>query len=282
MSYISSIKNYLSPYNPFKGPSDSKFKNLTINISEPISAGLAIMPTVYGFIAKSALQIGKKIPKITLRTPAKFPQSISTVQLGLEGIKASPKLGAAVGAQMIGQEKCQAYLENSRFFNNPQKKVNLSSMFLSSGIIGVISSPFLIAFNDQTIGNSFFKSLRALTPSKVVATAARETGFVFSLGFSKPLAKKMKEYNDSKTTEKAAYFVSGYAGSIVSHPCDTILTLLQKGIKLPSFFSPLNKQTIQRAASVMYRGANVRASTIGVFSILYNSLNKFINREETK
>ena len=282
MPSISSIKSSLSPYNPFNGPSDSKFRNLTINGSEPISASLAIIPAIYGFIAKSALQIGKKIPRITLKAPAKFPQSLNIGRLALEGVKASPKIGAAVGAQMIGQEKCQNYIENSRFFKNTQKKGNLSSRLLSSGIIGFISSPFLIALNDQTIGNSFFKSLRAITPSKVAATAARETGFVFSLGFSKPLAKKMKEYNDSKTTEKAAYFVSGYAGSIVSHPCDTILTLLQKGIKLPTFFSPLNKQTIQRAASVMYRGANVRASTIGVFSILYNSLNKFINREETK
>ena len=79
MSSISSIKSSLSPYNPFKGPSDSKFKNLTINGSQPISAGLAIMPTVYGFIAKSALQIGEKKPRITLRAPAKLPQSISSL-----------------------------------------------------------------------------------------------------------------------------------------------------------------------------------------------------------
>jgi len=282
MSYISSIKSSLSPYNPFNGPSDSKFKNLTKNISEPISGGFAIMPTVYGFIAKSALQSGKKIPKITLKTPAKLPQTISIGQLALEGIKASPKLGAAVGSQMIGQKKCQEHIANSRFFNTPEKKRNILSMLVSSATIGVVSSPFLIAFNDQTLGNSFFKSLKAITSSKVVATAIRETGFIASLGFSKSLAKKMKKYHDTKITEIIAYFISGYIGSIAGHPGDTALTLFQNERKLSSLFLPLNKQTIAKATSFMYRGGNTKAISVGVFSILYNSCNNYINPEEKK
>ncbi|NGX33554.1 MAG: hypothetical protein K1060chlam4_01624 [Candidatus Anoxychlamydiales bacterium] len=183
---------------------------------------------------------------------------------------------------MIGQEKCQKYIENSRFFKNPQKKGSFLSTLVSSGFIGVVSSPFLIAFNDQTLGNSFFKSLRAITLSKVVATSARETGFIASLGFSKPLAKKMKEYNDTKITEKLAYFISGYVGSIAGHPCDTALTLLQKKIKLSSFFLPLNKNSITRATSAMFRGGNTKAISVGVFSILYHSYNNYFNQEETK
>nr|NGX33499.1 hypothetical protein [Candidatus Anoxychlamydiales bacterium] len=141
------------------------------------------------------------------------------------------------------------------------------------------SSPFLIAFNDQTITrNGFFKSLIAITPAKISVTTGREIGFVSSLGFSDPLAKEMKKYSDTKITEKIAYFVSGYLGSFVGHPCDTALSFLQKGIKFP-VFRPLNRNILANAISIMYRGASTKATATGVFTIIYKSLNNFLQKK---
>jgi hypothetical protein len=277
----SSFMTYLSTYNPFNGPSDSKFKNFLNKTSKPVSAGAAIALTVQGFIAKSARQAGDTIPKITLKKVKAKTPTISITQLAVEGVKASPKIAGAVGAQMAVQEKCKEYID-STFFKNSQKKGGFLSTLLSSLPSAIVASPFLIAFNDQTItGNTFIKSLKTITPAKIGVTIGRETGFVTSMGFSGPLAKEMKTYSDTKITEKIAYFISGYLGSFAGHSGDTALSFLQKGIKFPAF-RPLNRNILVNAVSIMYRGGSTKAKATGIFSVIYNSLNNFIEQKTKK
>ncbi|NGX63283.1 MAG: hypothetical protein KR126chlam6_00691 [Candidatus Anoxychlamydiales bacterium] len=240
-------------------------QNLAPYTSKPVSAGLAITFTVYGFIAKTALQLGKKRPKITFKTTdikAGAAKTISAKQLLAEGVKAAPKIGAAVGAQMLSQE----WVENkvNSLINSSEKGKNIISIATSSAIVGAISSPFLAAFNGQTMGYSFLKSMRMLSAKQVGVIGVRETNFIFSLRASKPLGEKMKQYNDTKATENVASFIAGYLGSIAGHIPDTALTLFQKSRKITSL-------------SQLMRGANTRAVAVGIFTIIYNNSNDLLD-----
>lgn len=96
------------------------------------AASAAIIPPFYGFVAKSAQQIGEPIPRMTFR------------QVFLSGLKAAPTIGMIVGTQMGAQK----IIENT-IGANQNNRDNIFIKLGSSLALGAISAPLLAAFNRQ-------------------------------------------------------------------------------------------------------------------------------------
>jgi hypothetical protein len=208
----------------------------------PFAASAAIIPVFYGFKAKSALQLGDKIPRL------------APIIMLKEGCMAAPTIGFIVGTQLVAQrlfEKILAQGEN--------KQPSFSTMILSSMLVGGISAPALAVFNGQTMGRSILESLKALTLKQTGAIVSRETSFLFSLRISEPISETLKsQLGDHQAVKLTALFASGAIGSLVGHPADTALTLWQKEKKVTSLRQTMN-------------GAAVKAITVGLFAIAYHS-----------
>lgn len=217
------------------------WSSLVPYVSPPVSAMGAIVPVFYGFIAKSALQKGLKIPFMTFKSAL------------IAGVKASPSVGVLVGSQIITQDILERSLV--RWFGNQ----SMSVMVVSSFLVGAASAPSLAVFNGytNTVKKTARESLRALSIRQTLAVAALETSFLLSIRFSNPLNEYMKERcGTNRVTDVAASFISGAIGSVVGYPADTTLTRLQNNL-------PIKPRDLMR-------GAPIKAVTLGCFTVLYN------------
>lgn len=211
-------------------------------IAPPLAASIAIIPVFYGFVAKSAQQLGKPIPTLTIKEAIKG------------GFKAAPSIGVTVGTQMIAQNTFEKAL---MMFSGNESKPNFASMLFSAMMVGVISAPPLAVFNGQTMGKTVMSSIKNLSAKQVTAIVTRETSFLFSLRISEPVSEAMKQISgDNKGTEIGSAFISGAIGSTIGHPADTAFTLWQKEMEVVNFRQ-------------LFRGAPVKAVTVGCFAIIY-------------
>lgn len=207
----------------------------------PIAASMAIVPVYYGYVAKSALQTNKSIPRM------------STLSWLFAGAKASPTVGAIVGTQMIAQR----LLEKRLHRNKSASDSDLPLVLFSTVVVGTVSAPLLAIFNGQTMGKTSRESVRALSIRQTGAIVTRETGFLLGLRLSGPIANAMQRgERESKVVEFAAAFFSGSMGSLVGHPADTLLTLWQRGERLDKW-------------SHLMRGSAHKAVAAGIFTIFY-------------
>lgn len=209
-------------------------------VSPLISSASAIVPVYYGFLVKSALQLGNPIPKM------------STLQKIKEGIKVSPMTSVIVGSQLVFQSAINKMLFKD---NMPH---SFSRTLLSSAIVAGVSAPLLTMFNGRTVGLSAKQSIRSMSSMQIAAIVLRETSFIFSLKVSGPLKEVMHQKDlKAKPYEIAASFLSGAIGSAIGHPADSALTLWQKGIKIQS-------------AALLSRGLFTKSLAVGGFSVVYN------------
>src|ERR1700722_1732519 len=146
-------------------------------LAPPLAASAAIIPVFYGFVAKSAQQIGEPIPRMTVKEALKG------------GVKAAPTIGAIVGTQMIAQNAVEKILVKNSGNNG---KPSFVSMLASSIIVGGISAPALAVFNGQKMGCTVTESLRSLSAKQTAAIVSRETSFLFSLRISGSVSEAMK------------------------------------------------------------------------------------------
>ncbi|MBS3904359.1 MAG: hypothetical protein KGZ39_03430 [Simkania sp.] len=215
----------------------------------PAAASAAIVPVFYGFIAKSALQVGAPIPKMPI------------IEVLKGGFKAAPTIGAIVGTQIAVQKAVEKVLAKGS--HGDQETASSARILASSMIVGGASAPALAVFNGQTMGRSIVESLKKLTAKQAGAIVVRETSFLFSLRISDPLGRAMKQVGgDNKAVEYGAAFTSGAIGSVIGHPADTALTLWQRNIQIDSFRS-------------LMRGSPVKAVAVGGFAVCY----KFIKEK---
>jgi hypothetical protein len=208
-------------------------------ISKPLAAAMAIVPSFYLFQVKSAKQLGQGAPKFNLFAALK------------DGFKASPTIGLIVGTQMIAQEKITKKLHEHGV------KEGWPSTVMSTIVVGLVSAPFLAAFNGQTMGYTPFQAIRNMTLKQTGAITAREAFAVLALNEPKDVSGyTKKQLGDNKAVEYGTAFVVGAGASIASHPCDAALTLWQKKIAIQSM-----KQ--------LSKGAMARAGACGLFTTLY-------------
>jgi hypothetical protein len=228
-------------------------KTITPYVVPPVAASAAIVPVFYGFMAKSAQQLGNPIPRIGVLATLK------------EGCKAAPTIGAIVGTQMIVQSIVEKALQTG---STPDFK----TMIASAIIVGTASAPALAVFNgqtmkpkEQTVKQAAVESLKSLSPKQTLAIVSRETSFLFALRISEPVAEEMKRrFGAHPAVAYGSAFMSGVIGSLVGHPADTALTLWQKGKKV---------ENIRQ----LMRGGPVKAATVGSFAICYGEAKKLLN-----
>lgn len=112
------------------------------------------------------------------------------------------------------------------------------TMLMSSVIVGTLSTPALAVFNARTAPNpdgstkkpTVMEVMRKLTPKQTAACVARESSFLLSVRVSDPAGKAMSHYvGDNKFVEYASTGFSGWVGSMIGHPFDTVFTRLQAG-----------------------------------------------------
>lgn len=203
-----------------------------------VAASAAIVPAFYGFVVKSAQQVGNPIPRMSMR------------EAFVGGLRASPTIGMIVGTQM----GVQKVVENAMDANQNNSS-DIASKLASSLVVGAVSSPLLAVFNGQTMGKTMMSSLRSLTAVQAGAIVARETSFLFALAINDPMAAAMKrKFGDHKAVEYSSSFIGGAIGSLIGHPADTALTLWQKGMTVDCFRS-------------LMRGAPAKAVAVGIFNV---------------
>ncbi|MCB1111244.1 MAG: hypothetical protein KDK72_01110 [Chlamydiia bacterium] len=138
-----------------------------------------------------------------------------------------------------------------------QKKFNWGA-FGSSFIVGACSVVPMAAFNGAASGYSYRESLQRLTKRQFAALTVRDTGFLFFFALAAPLSEAAKRrWGDNATVDYSTRFTLGAVGSLIVHPADTAFTLWQQGASVDAWRH-------------LYRGAGVRAATVGAFSCLYH------------
>jgi hypothetical protein len=221
----------------------------------PVSIATAIFPVFYGFQVKSALQVGKNLP------------SLSWKEIRLGASKAAPILATQVAMQMAVESSLKHI---ARSFGATEKQTSSFLFTLGSSVaVGGVSVWALAAFNGQTMRPpiSIKESIRAVSKEQARAIMARESCFFIGITASEPLGEEMQEYfGTSKAVKYTAAFASGIFGCLAGHPFDTILSCLQKRIKVETF-----RQCMQ--------GGAVRSFSGGVLTVIYTCLNDTLQRK---
>lgn len=205
-----------------------------------LSAGVAIVPAFRDMAAKSELQRGQSVSRITL------------LQGIRDGVKAAPTVGIMVGTQMVLKDIFETA------FVGKENKGSLSSMLISSAVVGAASAPVLAVFNGRTMGWGIKKSLKCFSAKQCLAITLQETAFVFGLGAADRVAILMKaRFGDNKPgVEYVAAFTAGALGSLAGHPANTALTRWQSGL------------AVDHPRQLMW-GSLRKARAVGVFAVVF-------------
>lgn len=231
---------------PSAQSSGGSWASINPYFTPPFAASTAIVPTFYGFVVKTAQQLGEQAPKMTLKEALKG------------GLKAAPTIGAIVGTQMIMQRIVEKALAKDK------GSENFLSILGGSMVVGGVSAPALAIFNGQTMGRSALESLKSLSVKQTSAIVTRETSFLFSLRISDPMGHMMRQIaGDNKIVDYVSAFTSGAIGSVIGHPADTALTLWQKNIQVVSW-------------QQLMRGAPAKALAVGGFSVFYKLVKEIL------
>lgn len=207
-------------------------------VTEPFAAGVAIVPTFYGFQVKTALQTGAPIPKYDFQKAFKV------------GVSKAPFTGVMVGAQRILQNAIDEKMQK-KF----KKEKDIPMAVASATAVGTVTTPLMVMFTRMTNDN---KSKKPIAARDVIAGAVIENGFLAGMGATDPVIKWLQSrFGKGKGVEYAGAFASGAAGAIAGHVGDSALTFWQNGIKIVSL-------------SQFKRGMLVRSVAIGG----YNCINK--------
>lgn len=207
-------------------------------VTPPVAAGMSIVPVFGDMIAKSAQQLNKPVPKLSIVSALK------------EGCRVAPTVGAIVGTQMVLQQQIERQL-------NEGGEGDLKTKLVSSATVGALSSPVLAVFNGQSLGWGVLQSIRRFTPKQAGAITAQETAFVLGLSAADEVASVMKShFGEHRAVDDGAAFISGAMGSLAGHPANTALTRWQQGLAVDSF-----RQSMW--------GAMRKARCVGCFALLY-------------
>ncbi len=220
--------------------SNEAWSTLSPYLVPPMAAAVASIPPFRDLMAKSCMQRGEVVPKISVLHGLK------------EGIKGAPTVGLMVGSQMILQNNLE-----KGFSSWGVDKESLMPALSSSALVGLITAPIVAAFNSQTMGKGVIHAVKNISIRQCGAVALQEAAFVAGIKLADPLAIKAKaSLGDSKVVECAVAFFSGATASLIGHPGNTALTRWQSGLPIEGFHQ-------------LKWGALRKAWAIGVFSIIY-------------
>jgi hypothetical protein len=216
-----------------------------------LAAAVAITP-VYNFFAnKSALQLGEKLPQLTLMEKVKG------------GVKLAPSVGVVVGSQM----GLQKIVENA--LNDGQEEKTLANSLKSAAIVGTLTSPAVATFNGKIRKMPLAKIGQSLkSPAMIGAVALQETAFVGGISAAdKVIVELKKQLGDNPLVNCMGAFTSGSLGSLAGHPANTAITRWQEG-----------KEVCLNPKQLM-RGASHKAIGTGIFAVIYTLAKNALNQE---
>lgn len=221
-------------------PSKSVWALVAPYVVPPVAASVAVVPVFRGLMAKSELQQGLPVSKVTV------------LQGWKAGVRAAPTLAPVVGLQMAlqkGVESCFEYYG--------VKKNDLVPSLVSSAVVGALSSPVVVAFNGKTMGESFVQTLKNVSKKPCFAATVQETAFVAGLKLVDVFSPSVKQtFGDSKGVEYALAFMSGATTSLAGHGANTALTRWTAGLTVES-------------VSQLSWGAARKARALGMFGVFY-------------
>jgi hypothetical protein len=204
----------------------------------PIAAAFSIMPAFRDLMIKSGQQKGEKKPQVTYLDAFK------------EGRKVAPTVGTIIGIQVITQQ----WIQEKMFGKGAD---DIAANAVSSGIVGLISSPFIAIFNGRTMGFDRRTSLKRLDPAQTLAIITQETCFVGGMSVAGRVSSVMKrKFGDNKVVDYSSAYIAGAAGSLAGHPANTAFTRWQSGMKVENFRQ-------------LWWGAARRTHAIGIFATAY-------------
>jgi len=228
-----------------KSPMQEAWATVVSLAASPVAAGGAVVPVFYGFMAKSAQQLGNPVP------------SMPPVEVLKAGVKAAPTIALIVGMQTAAQSGLEKAWLNGQ-------AASPFSMLLSAAAVGAVSAHGLAMFNAQSMGQSPLQAAKDLSFKQGSAIVTRETSFLLALRIAGPVSEAMqRQFGKNKAVDYASAFTTGVIGSVVGHPADAALTLWQKGMPVTSI-------------SQLMRGAPARALAVGGFSVCYKTLKECI------
>ncbi len=177
-------------------------------------AGAANIPTFRYFAEKNGANCGTKLPINT------------KIRWILRGIQTAPSIGASVGLQLALQKG----IEN--FQKDPSSIINKVA---SAALVGLISSPFLAAFNGQLANQPYLMALRKAfnNPRIIMAITLRETSFIGALVLTDPVIGKMRAvWGDFKGLGFVVAGFTALAGAALGQIPDCISCRLQNNLKV--------------------------------------------------
>lgn len=206
-------------------------------------ASVALVPNFWFLMEKTRLQTKAHTAKTS------FPFSIST------GIRAIPNTCGVISTQFFCQSMGEAFFAGV---------LPASYLPIAGCLAGALASaPLYDIMNRQTMGENFFPALKGFikSPITTVPIVLRELAFLGSLRISQPLSQEIQtRLGESPMISNSSYFITGFAGSLLGHPFDSLLTQSQ------------TNQAISRALGNLMRGGVTKAVGIGFFNVLYQNL----------
>lgn len=213
------------------------YQNYGSYVVPPVAATLSIVPAYYYLVKKSALQASK-------------PMELSYAECFKMGMKAAPTVGGLVGYQMVLNERIERSL-------NLQKDSSFTSKLAVAAVVASLSTPLIALVNGQALGQKGLLPLKNLSKMQAVAITAQETAFVLGLSAAENVSAEMhlRGWTHPAVDYGSAY-LAGFMGSMVGHPANAWLTLMQAGVR-------------EMHPSMLSRGTLTKAHGIGLFAMTY-------------
>ncbi|MBS0634777.1 MAG: hypothetical protein JSR37_04870 [Verrucomicrobia bacterium] len=220
----------------------------------PFAAGAAIIPPYYGFVVKTAQQLGQPVPKMG---PADVLRG---------GCRIAPTVAGLVGMQMIVQGSVEQKVQEV-VGHGQGKAPTMFETAASSFVVGALSSPAIAVFNGQAAGQTPLHALRNMSFRQFGAISVQETAFVMGMSASRHINDVAKGFfGDGDAVQYGSSFVSGAIGSLAGHPANTALTRWQNGLPV-------------QGISQLARGAPVKAMATGLFAAGYHVVKDLLNKQ---
>lgn len=248
---------------PNSAPQRELWTSLAPYVVPPAAAAVAIVPTFYDMIAKSALQQGLQPPTFNLK---------NVVQAARKGAASSHTVGFTVGLQVLLQEKVQQtlqYVFPSLLAKDSTKDQALLTLG-SSCLVGALSSPFLAIYNGKTMNPPWTakESWNRFSLKQAGAISLQETGFVAGLAAADLTSALMKPIlGDTKGVDYAASAIAGAVGSLAGHAGNSALTRWQNNLTVDTVrqlsFGALRKARGNAIFAVVYKlGKDILNTTV--------------------
>ena len=204
-------------------------------------AGVSLTPVFWCFMQKSRFQLG-------------IPGYVNYYDSFKTGFRAIPNTAATISIQLYIEELSKRFLQ----------KVGVDNTYLTGlGCFfgGLFSAPMYDVMNRQSMGTSTIQAFKAFCkhPLSTAPIVVREFCFLGGIQASNPVANWMQAtFGENEYVKNSSCFATCFLASLVGHPFDTILTIMQAKKHWD--------------AKILMKGSGTKAVGVGLFGMIYSNL----------